>query len=126
MKQITAGQHARIVLNSHSAPGAHRSYASEFTTFARPGETQADAIKRLMASRKRDWKKADTRQFPRTAEALVSTRAYVEAYYALNFRDEIAGRKGGAAEYVRDLFGELSTAETTWPETDDVLVEIAE
>lgn len=125
MKQITPGQHARIVLKSHSAPGSHRSYAKEFTTFAKPGETQAEAIKRYMAARKRYHRTPVARQFPCTAEALASTRAYVEAYYRLNE----AALRGAYAEpstpeYVRDLFGELSTEPATWPETDEVTVEI--
>lgn len=122
-KTITPGQHVRIVMASHSAPGASRSYAKEFTTFARPGESQADAIKRYMRARRAEWRKAPLRVFPKTANALANTKAYVEAYYLSNFLTEIQFREGGSAGYVRDLFGELSTAPTTWPETDEVTVE---
>ena len=122
-KTITAGQHARLVMASHNAPGATRAYAKEFTSFAKPGESQADAIKRYMRSRRYEWRKAPARTFPKTADALANTRAYVEAYYRMNFHDQMQGHEGGSKAYVRDLFGELSTAPTTWPETDEVTVE---
>jgi hypothetical protein len=123
-RAITAGQHARIVMASHLAPGASRPYAKEFTTFAKPGESQADAIKRYMRARRAEWRKAPSRNFPKSADALANTKAYVEAYYRMNFTTEMQGYTGGSSAFVRDLFGELSTAPTTWPETDEVEVDV--
>lgn len=118
MKQITADQHAAIVLKSHLSPGASRSYGKDFTTFAKPGETQAAAIKRYMAARKRAAAKAPSRVFPADT-SLTSTYHYVHAYYARNDLLPLSGTDGVTA-----LFGELSTDPTTWPESDDVVVEI--
>jgi len=129
MKQITAQRHAEIVLKSHSSYGAARAYGKEFTTFAKPGETQEAAIKRYMAARKRYHRTPVKREFPRTAEALASTRAYVEAYYQLNqdaLRGAYADASQSTADYVASLFGELSTSPTVWPETDEVLVEFVD
>lgn len=119
MKQITPNQHAQLVLKSHMEwyGKPYRDYA----TFADVGETQADAIKRLMAKLKRDARKPEKRVFPRDARELQSTRTYVEAYYR---RNQLTASPVG--DYVRELFGELSTNPTTWPETDEVLVEIDE
>lgn len=122
-RTITAEQHARIVMASHAAPGASRSYAKEFTTFAKPGESQADAIKRYMRARRAEWRKGPAREFPKTEMALASTRAYVEAYYQINMaaiRGAYADRKVSTPQYVRDLFGQLSTQPTTWPENNEV------
>lgn len=121
MKRITAQQHAAIVLNSHA--GARGRTDLQYATFAKPGETQADAIKRYMTKLKRDARKSEMRQFPNSSESLASTKAYVEAYYRINFHSEMNGHDGGTPDYVRALFGELSDSPTTWPETDEVLVE---
>ena len=123
-RAITAGQHARIVVASHLAnntPGL-----KEWATFAKPGESQADAIKRLMRKLRAEKRAAPSRTFPKSAEALANTKAYVEAYYRMNFTTEMQGYTGGASAFVRDLFGELSTAPATWPETDEVEVEVLE
>lgn len=123
-KPISAGQHARIVLKSHAennTPGLR-----EWATFAKPGESQTDAIKRFMRKLRADQRKPPAREFPKTAEALASTRAYVEAYYRMNFHTEMQGHTGYVPQFVTDLFGELSTAPTTWPETDEVEVEVLE
>jgi hypothetical protein len=123
---ITSAQHAAIVLASHSAPGAQRSYSKEFTTFAKPGESQADAIKRYMRARRAEWRKAPAREFPKTQMALASTRAYVEAYYQINMaaiRGAYADSTVSTPQYVRDIFGELSTNPTTWLEGDEVVEE---
>lgn len=120
-KPITPDQHARVVLASHlenNTPDLR-----QYATFADPYETQGAAVKRYMAARKRAWKSPEKRQFPRHADQLASTRAYVEAYYRMNFKYETEGHEGGAAGYVIDLFESLNTNPTTWPETDEVLVE---
>lgn len=113
MKKITAQQHAAIVLKSWADASSPRD--REYRTFAKPGETQAAAIKRFMAARKRELRMPEKRVFPNTPKALASTKAYVEAYYALN--------QLGSAQTVADLFGELSTNAPTWPEMDEVVVE---
>lgn len=117
MKQITSKQHAQAVLRSHMANDT-RGYR-DYATFADVGETQADAIKRLMAKLKRDARKPEKRQFPKHASNLANTRVYVEEYYRLN---QLTASPVG--DYVRELFGELSTNPTVWPETDEVTVEI--
>ena len=122
MKRITGGQHAAIVLKNHATFSGRRD--GEYRTFAKPGETQEAAIKRFMSTLKRRAKAEPSRQYPISAEALASTKAYVEAYYRINFKDELDGHVGGAQDYVRQLFGELSTNPTPWPETDEVEVEI--
>lgn len=122
MKRIAPAQHVAIVLKSHTTFDG-RKYA-EYRTFAKPGETQAAAVKRFMSTLKRRANAPSPRQFPMNAKALASTKAYVEAYYAINFKDELDGHAGGAQDYVRQLFGELSEQPTTWPETDEVEVEI--
>jgi hypothetical protein len=124
MKQITAQQHANLVMKSHFINGT---FDPAYCVFAKPSETQAEAIKRFMAKLKRDKRKPEQRLFPKTAQTLTNTRAYVEAYYALNqgaLRGAYADATVSNADYVRSLFGELSTAPTTWPETDEVTVEI--
>lgn len=118
MKKITADQHARVVMLNRTRPGVDRPYAKDFNTFANLGETQEAAIKRWVAARKRLANKPDPRVFPNTAEALASTRAYIEAYYALNRLCPLTPVR----DYVRSLFGDLSTAPTTWP-NDEVIVE---
>lgn len=123
MKKFTAQTHVTIVLKSH-AEFNERRYA-EYRTFAKPGETQAAAIKRYMAARRRALRAEPKRVFPNSAEALANTKAYVEAYYALN-KDALFAYPSAAqtaADYVRDLFGELSTNPTTWPDTDEVTVD---
>jgi hypothetical protein len=125
-RAITPEQHAAVVLKNHSAPGAQRAYSKEFTTFARPDESQADAIKRYMRSRRAEWRKAPAREFPKTQMTLASTRAYVEAYYQINMaavRGVYADRTVSTPQYVRDLFGELSTNPTTWVSTPEVVEE---
>lgn len=125
-RTITAEQHARIVATSFSRPGASRAYAKEFTTFAKPGESQADAIKRYMRSRRAEWRSAPKREFPKAQMHLACTRAYVEAYYHLNqsaLRGPYADLTISTPQYVRDLFGALSNNPTTWPEADDVVEE---
>lgn len=119
MKRITPNQHAQAVLRSHMAYDT-RGYR-EYATFAEPGETQAEAIKRYMAKLKRDKRKPDARQFPKKAENLANTRVYVEEYYRLN---RLTASPVG--DYVTSLFGELSTNPTVWPETDEVLVEFVD
>jgi hypothetical protein len=52
------------------------------------------------------------RNFPRFYAGLTSTADYVVEYYALNFCGQFNERSAsptGAADYVRDLFGELPT-----------------
>jgi hypothetical protein len=123
---ITAEQHARLVMASHAAPSAQRAYSKEFTTFARPDESQADAIKRYMRARRAKWRKAPAREFPKTQMTLASTRAYVEAYYQINMaaiRGAYADREVSTPQYARDMFGELSTNPTTWLEGDEVVEE---
>lgn len=117
MQRITSNQHAQLVLKSHM--DWHGKQYRDYATFADPGETQADAIKRYMAKLKRAQRKSEKREFPRDARELQSTRTYVEAYYR---RNQLTASPVG--DYVRELFGELSTNPTTWPETDEVLVEI--
>lgn len=119
MKRITPEQHSRAVMRNRLRPGADRPYAKEFDTFAKPGETQEAAIKRWVAARKRLANKPEPRVFPNNAEALTSTRAYVEAYYRMNNLVRLTP----VPDYVRSLFGELSTTPTTWPETDEIVVE---
>jgi hypothetical protein len=122
MKRISAAQHAAIVLKNHATFSGRGD--KEYRTFAKPGETQEAAVKRYMAALKRQARAEAPRQFPNSAEALESTKAYVEAYYRINFHSEMQGHDGGAEDYVRQLFGELSQSPVTWPESDQVEVEI--
>lgn len=123
-KRINAAQHAAVVLKSHTVFSGRGD--SEYRTFAKPGESQEVAIKRYLSMLKRQAKAEPPRQFPMNAKALASTKAYVEAYYRINFHSELNGHAGGAEDYVRQLFGELSEQPTTWPETEEVEVEIQE
>lgn len=120
-QRISPAQHAAIVLKNHTTFSGRRD--GEYRTFAKPGETQEAAIKRFMATLKRRAKAEPVRQYPNTATALASTKAYVEEYYRLNFGGQF-NEAPNHVEYVRQLFGELSTNPTTWPETDEVEVEI--
>lgn len=122
MKRISAAQHAAMVLKNHTTFSGRGD--KEYRTFAKPGETQEAAVKRYMSALKRSWANPGPRQFPNSAKALESTKAYVEAYYLANFHSEMQGHDGGAEDYVRQLFGELSQAPVTWPESDQVEVEI--
>jgi len=63
---------------------------------------------------------AQTRVFPSSKVDLRSTKRYVKAYYRLN-SDLDAGTSN-----VEDLFQNLNTAPTTWPEGEDVVHEIIE
>lgn len=101
-RQITPATHARIAMNS-------------IGQFAKPGESQADSIKRYMKKLRADQRRAEPRQFPNDHESLSSTKAYVEKYYARNF--------GADAQYVHLLFGDLADTPTSWPESDEVEVE---
>ena len=79
-----------------------------------------------MRSRRAEWRKAPAREFPKTQMTLASTRAYVEAYYQINMaavRGVYADRTVSTPQYVRDLFGELSTNPTTWVSTPEVVEE---
>ena len=77
MKQITAAQHAAIVFKSHAEN--HEPRYREYRTFAKPGETQADAIKRYMAARKRYHRTPVARQFPCTTAELEAIKSELQA-----------------------------------------------
>ncbi len=79
---ITAEQHAAIVDKSHNAPSASRSYADEFTTFARPGEDQLAAAKRLMTALRRE-KRVIRRSYPKY-QAGMTAAEYIRRFTSLN------------------------------------------
>jgi hypothetical protein len=107
-KQISAAQHADIVTKNHLENTLP--WQKDYLVFAKPGETQKKAITRLMAGIRAQTKAKPKREFPKQAEALVSTKAYVEAYYEANFQDDYKHLNSNAALYTKQLFGDLSQA----------------
>lgn len=96
MNQISETDHRHLVLSSRGG------------RFAKPGETQAQAIKRLMRKSTRGH---GHRFYPYKDEA-TSTLRYVQIYYANN--THILGFT------TPDFYSHLSPNDTLWPEGPEV------
>lgn len=110
MKQITPAQHFATTTKKFVVTtkfGNRAGQAVEFERFAKPVESQADAIKRLMRQIKAKTNKVEARQFPKDSVSLACTKNYVETFYRFN----------GLGT---PPFTDLATCSTTWPESQEV------
>ncbi len=114
---ITTAQHA---IRTYS--GIQAGWRGELVpTYAKPGETQAAAIKRLMTSRKRSWSSPCKRSFPQWHPEM-TTAEYVRSYFSMNKHDYPESRVG------RTAFEHLNVPTTVpqWNPDDSVQVEIVD
>lgn len=107
MKQITQSQHHKATTTPIVVIGKVDKHRYELERFAKVGESQKDAIKRLMSQRKRLANRSETRNFSKDLTNLNNTKAYVENYYRLNALGP-------------PPFTNLCTSPTTWPEGPEV------
>lgn len=84
MKQITPAQHLAALDVPYvvvTPVGPRKGERIEYKRFAKSGEQQADAIRRLKRQLRDRIRQPDTRKYPPVE---MSTKAYVEFYYSIN------------------------------------------